>query len=169
MRFFCTAGRGTEIFAHKEISDEINNNPDSVSHSDGRVYFHSSLTHINKILQLKTVERAFALVLHKDSTEYKDLDRAALLQYLRTNILSKDAWENGELTEIIHYSKTHHNKKLQGGVTHVDEEGPPAKKFKPNVAGGKISFRVSCKCSGICGRKVSSQVCHCGCYILMVD
>lgn len=42
-----------------------------VSHSDGRVYFHSSLTHINKILQLKTVERAFALVLHKDSTEYK--------------------------------------------------------------------------------------------------
>lgn len=30
MRFFCTAGRGTEIFAHKEISDEINNNPDSV-------------------------------------------------------------------------------------------------------------------------------------------
>lgn len=42
-----------------------------VSHSDGRVSFHSSLTHINKILQLKTVERAFALVLHKDSTEYK--------------------------------------------------------------------------------------------------
>lgn len=30
MRFFCTAGRGTEIFAHKEISDEINNNSDSV-------------------------------------------------------------------------------------------------------------------------------------------
>lgn len=30
MRFFCTAGRGTEIFAHKEISDEINNNPHSV-------------------------------------------------------------------------------------------------------------------------------------------
>lgn len=30
MRFFCTAGRGTEIFAHKEISSEINNNPDSV-------------------------------------------------------------------------------------------------------------------------------------------
>lgn len=30
MRFFCTAGRGTEIFAHKEISDEIDNNPDSV-------------------------------------------------------------------------------------------------------------------------------------------
>lgn len=42
-----------------------------VSHSDGRVYFHSSLTHIDQILQLKTVERAFALVLHKDSTEYK--------------------------------------------------------------------------------------------------
>lgn len=30
MRFFCTAGRGTEIFAYKEISDEINNDPDSV-------------------------------------------------------------------------------------------------------------------------------------------
>lgn len=87
-----------------------------------------------------------------------DLDRAALLQYIRTNILSKDAWEDGELTEIIHYLKTHHNKKLQEGVTHVDEEGPPAKKFKPNVGDGKISFRVSCKCSGICGRKVSSQV-----------
>lgn len=98
-----------------------------------------------------------------------DLDRAALLQYLRTIILSKDAWEDGELTEIIHYLKTYHNKKLQGGVTHVDEEGPPAKKFKPNVGDGKISFRVSCKCSGICGRKVSSQVCHCGYYILMVD
>lgn len=42
-----------------------------VSHSEGRVYFHSSLTHIDQILQLKTVERAFALVLHKDSTEYK--------------------------------------------------------------------------------------------------
>lgn len=89
-----------------------------------------------------------------------DLDRAALLQYLRTIILSKDAWEDGELTEIIHYLKTYHNKKLQGGVTHVDEEGPPAKKFKPNVGDGKISFRVSCKCSGICGRKVSSQVLH---------
>ncbi|XP_052701376.1 THUMP domain-containing protein 2-like [Crassostrea angulata] len=158
MRFFCTAGRGTEIFAHKEISDEIDNNPDSVSHSEGRVYFHSNLTHIDQILRLKTVERAFALVLHKDSTEYKDLDRAALLQYIRTNILSKDAWEDGELTEIIHYLKTHLNKKLQGGVTHVDEEGPPAKKFKPNVGDGKISFRVSCKSSGICGRKVSSQL-----------
>lgn len=42
-----------------------------VSHSEGRVYFHSSLTHIDQILRLKTVERAFALVLHKDSTEYK--------------------------------------------------------------------------------------------------
>lgn len=106
---------------------------------------------------------------NEDIFHNADLDRAALLQYIRTNILSKDAWEDGELTEIIHYLKTHHNKKLQGGVTHVDEEGPPAKKFKPNVGDGKISFRVSCKCSGICGRKVSSQVCHCVYYILMVD
>lgn len=96
-----------------------------------------------------------------------DLDRAALLQYIRTNILSKDAWENGELTEVIHYLKSYH-KKLQGGVTHVDEEGPLAKRFKPNVADRKISFRVSCKCSGICGRKVSSQVCHCVYNILII-
>lgn len=99
--------------------------------------------------------------LNQDIFYNADLDRAALLQYLRTNILSKDAWENGELTEVIHYLKTFHNKNLQWGVAHVDEEGPLAKRFKPNVADGKISFRVSCKCSGICGRKVSSQVRHC--------
>lgn len=95
---------------------------------------------------------------YEDIFHNADLDRAALLQYLRTNILSKDAWEDEELTEIIHYLKTHHSKKLQRGVTHVDEEGPLTKKFKPYAADGKISFRVSCKCSGICGRKVSSQV-----------
>lgn len=105
---------------------------------------------------------------NKDMFYNADLDRAALLQYIRTNILSKDAWENGELTEVIHYLRSYHNKNLQGGVTHVDEEGPLAKRFKLNIVDGKISFRVSCKCSGICGRKVSSQVCHCVYNILII-
>lgn len=58
-----------------------------VSHSEGRVYFHSSLTHIDQILQLKTVERAFALVLHKDSTEYKGRSQIHFIENCSERIL----------------------------------------------------------------------------------
>lgn len=41
------------------------------SFSEGRVYFQGCLAQIDRILQLRSVERAFALICHKDAEKYK--------------------------------------------------------------------------------------------------
>ncbi|XP_048733202.2 THUMP domain-containing protein 2-like [Ostrea edulis] len=154
MRFFCTAGRGTETFAYQEIYEEVDKEY-VVSISEGRVHFQGSVNQIDTILELKTVERAFALVFYKGSNEYKDLDRATFLNCLRADILNEQVWRNDELCKVIELLQTRHGGKIQRELTCSRGEGPPAKKFKQE---GQPSFRVSCKCSGMLGRKVSSQL-----------
>ncbi|XP_061193710.1 THUMP domain-containing protein 2-like [Saccostrea echinata] len=155
MRFFCTAGRGTEIFAYQEVRKEFDIWNDLVPVSEGRVYFQGDVNQIENILQLKTVERAFALVLHVDSKKYKDLDRATFLNNLRTDILNEDSWKTEDLITVIEHLKSRHVGKLQREVIPVGGEGPPSKKIKQER---NPSFRVSCKCSGVLGRKVSAQL-----------
>ncbi|XP_062574007.1 THUMP domain-containing protein 2-like [Saccostrea cucullata] len=155
MRFFCTAGRGTEIFACQEVCKEFNLCNDLVPKSEGRVYFEGNVNQVEKILQLKTVERAFALVLHVDSNKYKELDRATFLNNLRTDILNEDSWKNGDLRSVIEYLKSRQSSTLQREAIPVNGEGPPCKKIKQER---KLSFRVSCRCSGVLGRKVTAQL-----------
>ncbi|XP_062602954.1 THUMP domain-containing protein 2-like [Saccostrea cucullata] len=155
MRFFCTAGRGTEIFACQEVRKEFNLCSDLVPKSEGKVYFQGNVNQIERILQLKTVERAFALVLHVDSNKYKDLDRATFLNNLRTDILNEDSWKNEDLKSVIEYLKSRHGGILQREGIPEGGEGPPSKKIKQER---KLSFRVSCKCSGVLGRKVTAQL-----------
>ena len=38
MKFYCTAGRGTEIFLEKELKDTFQNSVDQVSLSKGNAY-----------------------------------------------------------------------------------------------------------------------------------
>lgn len=84
-----------------------------------------------------------------------DLDRATFLNCLRADILNEQVWRNDELCKVIELLQTRHGGKIQRELTCSRGEGPPAKKFKQE---GQPSFRVSCKCSGMLGRKVSSQV-----------
>ena len=51
------------------------------SFSEGRVYFQGCLAQIDRILQLRSVERAFALICHKDAEKYKSK------LYVKKNIL----------------------------------------------------------------------------------
>ncbi|KAK3595537.1 hypothetical protein CHS0354_021642 [Potamilus streckersoni] len=77
MEFYCTCGRGTEKFTHRELLNLFGLSilAEKIEVTDGKVYFSLETSYARDILQLKTVERIFVKVLHCKSD---NLDRRNL-------------------------------------------------------------------------------------------
>ncbi len=70
LKFFVTAGRGTEPFAKLEIDDKLSPNPLETVVGNGKVFFSLTgpltLTRLALLRNLKTVERLFVQVVATD-------------------------------------------------------------------------------------------------------
>eukprot|EP00118_Oscarella_pearsei_P013321 m.105602 g.105602 ORF g.105602 m.105602 type:complete len:380 (+) comp37230_c0_seq20:111-1250(+) len=147
-RFFCTAGNGMEAFLRDDIIERISGS--DVEMVQGKVYF-STASSRERLLNIKAAERLFAFVL-KDKYEgsFEDLIDACFL--------SNEVW-----MEAFHTWKS-----MQMNADGQKESGCVSASKRTKTGSGMeegsseasqcFSFRVSCKCAGRRGRKISPQV-----------
>ncbi|KAL3874978.1 hypothetical protein ACJMK2_037924 [Sinanodonta woodiana] len=91
MEFYCTCGRGTEKFTHRELLNVFGQSiiAEKIEVTDGKVYFSLESSCARDILQLKSVERIFVKVLHCKSD---NLDRRNLISSVMKLIPDHVTW-----------------------------------------------------------------------------
>ncbi|XP_071080517.1 THUMP domain-containing protein 2-like [Haliotis cracherodii] len=143
--FYCTAGRGTEIFAEQELA--IRHIDSEARITDGKVYFKCDADDYAKLFDLKSVERVFVQIDHFNTSNICTKGKYQFLRSLKETVVEKDKLE---LALVTHRQVTHH-----------PEPGEPReplnKRRKVEHGGSSLSshsptFRVSSKVAGQWGK-----------------
>ncbi|XP_067681993.1 THUMP domain-containing protein 2-like [Haliotis asinina] len=143
--FYCTAGRGTEVFAEQELV--IRQIDYEACVTDGKVYFKSAVKNYDKLFDLKSVERVFVQIAHFNTNKLCTKGKKQFLRSLKEMVVEKEKLESALVT--------HRH------VTHLSEPGEPSepsnKRWKGEHEGSSLlldvpTFRVSSKVAGRWGK-----------------
>lgn len=158
LSFFVTCGRGMDYFVLKELNNK--RHVIDIDGCDGKVFFdflyrveQVDFKNLECLLQIKSAERLFVNVCKMKSSRRAS---TCLLKDCQAWKKSLDIWALFHSQEL---NATHSSEEFSYAIDH----SPPLKKWKHDKFNGKVTFRVSCKCTGKQSRKMYSEV-NRGCF-----
>ncbi|XP_065101155.2 THUMP domain-containing protein 2 isoform X2 [Paramisgurnus dabryanus] len=168
-RFYCTAGAGLEELLVEEVKHKLF--ATEVEQISGRVFFCSN-AHVNTMTQLKSAERLFLLLRKAAPISLPKNSAKAAVVIQQSIVGDANIWKQSllmwkALQTELQDGQQHGQKRKREEDDSLNAVASSMHSLSSNTQLGKelnqhsITFRVSCRCSGVIARSYTSQRLSC--------